>query len=1026
MGNSYVTQYNYRNGYFETDSREFRGFGWVKVTQIEASGQESSYKETYFYQDDTRKGRPRKELVYDKYNRLYSETNYTWHYGGTDTSPTYRMVWGGLVPFPTLEEKETIVYNPQDVSEVKSTRITYDYDEYGNVLELKEYGFDDTVLKRTDFTYTTPNLSCWIIGKPADSIIYEGDGATKVAETRYYYDNQGLGAEPTQGSLTKEERWLNLPSEKYISTQYSYDTYGNIITVTDALGRVTTTTYEATKTFPESVENALGHTQQFTYKYETGKILTTTDPNGKTTTSTYDGFGRPTRVEGPEALSYVEYQYSPKEARPQWVKTTTKVGGGLPDQISYNYADGLGRTIETTVIVDNGQQIASNIVEYDSKGQIVKKYLPYYEPEGQAPAWGSPPTPSSPFTQYFYDPMGRVTKSVRPDGKVSQNIYGMTTTENINEKGQRNKITKDEYGRITDVEEANGKVMHYDYDILGNLTKVSDCLGNEFIMRYDSLGRKIGTDDPDMGSGWEYVYDDVGNLLSQIDAKGQTLEFQYDDINRLTSKSTGVTYIYNDNLKGGDTPLNNGVGRLDRVTYPGGEASFEYDALGREKISRKIVDGHEYTITRDYDALDRLTKVIYPDGTAVTYKYNRQGGIDLVGEGTDEDYFVQETRYDQYGHLRYVKYGNNSATTYTYDDYTLRLTHITTTDANGTTIQDLDYSFDNIGNIKTILDSIHESNTQYFNYDDINRLTSASSGAGGYNTITYNYDDIGNITHKGDLLFNYEKTGNAGPHAVTSTTGSKAYTFSYDQNGNMLAKGNTSYQWDIENRVTQVAVEKGGEAIELNLSLQAGWNLISLPFRTVDTGEPFPVKIEEIPISQLLQSINGKYEQVSRYDESIDDPNTGHWQHYVGNSKFDQFTEFQYGEGYLIYIKDDVTSCNLTLTGYTAVSEQTRQLFTGWNLIGAITDDIIKVQDLFPGLGITTAKSYNGSSYDDVTTLEKGKSYFINLATDQTWTIPVGSKVTQYEYDGEGSRTKRITDTKTNTYVGSVYELEKQ
>jgi len=1014
LGNSYATTYYYRDGYFETDTREFRGFGYVRVMDPEGH-----YKITEFHQDNTYKGRPNIEVVYDKYNRKYQEISYSWQ-SSQVRSPEGGEAIPGVI-FPYLHAKTTTVYNPQDESDLKSTRVEYTYDDYGsNVLEIKEYGFNNTVLKKTTVDYADPNIASWIIGKPSISIIYEGDGTTKVAETRYYYDNQALGVAPTHGALTKEERWLDLPVERYISTYYGYDTYGNIRQVTDALGRITTTTYdETTKTFPASVENAIGHTQQFTYKYETGKILTSTDPNGKTTTSTYDGFGRLARVEGPGALSYVEYEYASKEARPQWVKTTTKVGGGLPDQVSYNYADGLGRTIETTVVVDGGRQIASSIVEYDSRGQIIKKYLPYYEAEGAAPAWGAPVQPpvEVPFTQYFYDPMGRTIKTIRPDGKVSQNIYTATTTETINEKGQRNKITKDEYGKIIIVEEANGNQMHYQHDILGNLTEVTDCQGNEFIMRYDSLGRKIGMDDPDMGPNWEYIYDDVGNLISQTDAKGQAIEFQYDDINRLIYKSTGVSYIYNDNLKAGDPYLPNGIGRLDRVTYPGGEASFEYDTLGREVVSRKVIDGHEYIVTRDYDALDRLTEVTYPDGTTATYKYNRQGGVDLVGEGTDEDYFVKETRYDQYGHLEYVRYANGSITEYTYDEYTLKLTHLTTKDASGTIIQDLDYDFDAVGNIKSVIDSVHESNTQYFTYDVLNRLKSAAtSGTNGYGSIDYSYDDIGNITQKGGATLLYEETGNAGPHAVTSLRGAASGSdeaISYDLNGNMETKGSTSYAYDIENRVTEVAIPRGGEVSSITINFTAGWNFFSTPYRTINNDGPL-TPIENVPIDALLSDIN--YEQISKYDTSL-----GEWSHFVNNSKFDQFSNFEYGEGYLIYCSE---AGSLTLTGSTPASTQQKALNTGWNLVFGPSDTSIAVPEALEGIAYDSVKAYNGAVYEEADTFEAGKAYWVHTSGSQTWNIQPPLKTTTYSYDGDGSRTKRITNNKINKYIGSAYEIE--
>jgi hypothetical protein len=37
------------------------------------------------------------------------------------------------------------------------------------------------------------------------------------------------------------------------------------------------------------------------------------------------------------------------------------------------------------------------------------------------------------------------------------------------------------------------------------------------------------------------------------------------------------------------------------------------------------VDSEQWTVNREYDSLDRLTKLTYPDGEKLTYTYNPQG-----------------------------------------------------------------------------------------------------------------------------------------------------------------------------------------------------------------------------------------------------------------------------------------------------------------------------------------------------------------------------------------------------------------
>ena len=52
-------------------------------------------------------------------------------------------------------------------------------------------------------------------------------------------------------------------------------------------------------------------------------------------------------------------------------------------------------------------------------------------------------------------------------------------------------------------------------------------------LTYDSLGRKLRMDDPDMGR-WTYAYDAVDNLTSQTDDRVVMTSFAYDQANRLT------------------------------------------------------------------------------------------------------------------------------------------------------------------------------------------------------------------------------------------------------------------------------------------------------------------------------------------------------------------------------------------------------------------------------------------------------------------------------------------------------------
>ncbi len=157
--------------------------------------------------------------------------------------------------------------------------------------------------------------------------------------------------------------------------------------------------------------------------------------------------------------------------------------------------------------------------------------------------------------------------------------------------------------------------------MLGNLTEVTDTLGNVTTMAYDALGRKTSMADPDMGA-WSYQYDLAGNLTTQTDARGCVTAFTYDGLDRLTGKSTtgcaqgGVSYAYDQEGYG------ESLGRRTAMTDSSGSTTWTYDTRGRVTQEVKLIGTQPFTTSTTYDALDRVVTTTYPDGEVVTTAYN--------------------------------------------------------------------------------------------------------------------------------------------------------------------------------------------------------------------------------------------------------------------------------------------------------------------------------------------------------------------------------------------------------------------
>ncbi|MBU2708762.1 hypothetical protein KCM76_22405, partial [Zooshikella marina] len=109
---------------------------------------------------------------------------------------------------------------------------------------------------------------------------------------------------------------------------------------------------------------------------------------------------------------------------------------------------------------------------------------------------------------------------------------------------------------------------------------------------------------------------------------------------------------------------------------------------------------------------------------------------------------------------------------------------------------------------------IHET----FAYDQLNRLTEVTAKLSS-NTLTTSvqYDALGNITHKSDVGdYQYaDKCGSqqAGPHALTKTTGSQNATYCYDANGNMTSGNGRTVRYTAFDKPDQII--RGDHQIDL-------------------------------------------------------------------------------------------------------------------------------------------------------------------------------------------------------------------
>ncbi len=1015
LGNSYTTTYLFHKGLYDGPTKEFRGF--EEATVFDADGNKTI---TRFHQDVHKKGRPFRTEFRDQYDNLWTKAEQTW--SCTEPYPG--------VHFAKLDQTDAFTYDGDATFKQAKSRFTYD--SYGNVARTDEDG-DVTVSgdERATISEFVYNTSAWIVSKP--KLVQALDTTqTVVAQRRFYYDGAASHTTaPTIGNLTKEEDWLNLPTVRWLGTTMTYDGYGNVQTVTDTLQHTTTNTYDsASHTYLEVVTNHLGQTRTVSYDPRFGHVLTSTDQNNVTTSTMYDVLGRVSKVISPndtETLPTVSYEYDVSVV-PNKTVTHRRIQSGQSQVLtSYSFTDGLGRPIQTRSPAENpAKQVVTGNAEFNNRGLVVKQWVPYfsnlstsYVPLTSEPGWDSLAKVS-----YTYDPQGRLSQIIDPDNSATTTSYndGAVTTTDGN--GHQSRHTNDAYGRLIKAEEFNQAQVYvtaYEYNVLNNLTKVTDHLNNVTAITYDSFSRKLSMDDPDTGLT-TYTYDDASNLLTQTDARGVTINFQHDALNRLTQKSYTIpqgadvinpgtiTYSYD------ATQQQFAKGKLTGVAEASGSSSFAYDNLNRLTAETKTVSGTPRTIARTYDLLGRLLTVTSPSGSVTTYTYNSQGGIETVThqpQGQPLQSIVTNVDYNAAGQIIKVVYSNGVTSDYSYDPQTLRLSSLRTSNFELQTLQDFSYSFDPVGNVTQIDDLVNTAD-QTFQYDALNRLTQA---AGSYGTQTYQYDPIGNMVQKEGMTMTYGE-GPAGPHAVTST--SDGWTMQYDARGNLIKKTPASssmvaqiMRYDAENRLTEV---KAAQQITVTLHFEPGHNFFSLPVIPDDNS-----------IAALFPTFSQDLEWIGHFNAEYNDPYVGHYQFYVGHSKFDDFTALKYGKGYQLYCKNP-SGLTIQITGKLPTSQYSLNLLPEWQLLPAIAvDGPQPVSWLLQGLNYDQIWRWNPTTkqLEQPTQIQPGESYFVHIVTTSLFNPPVPrDQTTTYVYDTDGGRIKKVTASGTTIYVSQAYEIQ--
>ena len=385
------------------------------------------------------------------------------------------------------------------------------------------------------------------------------------------------------------------------TTRYQYDPLGNILSVIDPHNQVKRFAYTAEGQI-SSVREPTGDEVRYAYD-SVGRLVKIHQPGGGTLSFKYDAMSNViAEIDSLKNQNLYSYDLTGRlvsATDPMGKVTKFSYDGNdrlvkerLPDggQITYRYDAG-GELTQ----VDDGRFPVR--YRYDSQGRLERTAYPRINKA----------------VSYEYDAVGLQTKLIAPQGHEIRYEYNdlKQLAGMILPGRQRINFTYDLKERLESIQYPNGIVGSWEYDAAGQVTAI----------RYQDQNKKTV-------AGWAYRYDAAGNLVGQKDHLGQITHLSYDPAGQVIEERESANTIRYRYLPGGSRAQLevNGVvtkyqyDTADRLIQRGSE-KLAYNKNGC-LISRKTSDGKTLY---EYDAKDRLSKVVGSDGATTTYGYTPTG-----------------------------------------------------------------------------------------------------------------------------------------------------------------------------------------------------------------------------------------------------------------------------------------------------------------------------------------------------------------------------------------------------------------
>ncbi|WP_330446360.1 RHS repeat-associated core domain-containing protein [Streptomyces anulatus] len=372
-----------------------------------------------------------------------------------------------------------------------------------------------------------------------------------------------------------------------------------------------------------------------------------------------------------------------------------------------------------------------------------------YDPDDRITSWTD--RNDSTF-RYVYDDVGRVVRTVGPDGYLSSTFaYDVhpETGDRVSRYTDSLGATKihqfnDRLQAVAEID-ALGGVTHRSFDRYDRLLSRTDPLGRTTTYTYDDRGNPVRVEHPD-GTVARVEYNELNQLAAVTGADGGTSRQDYDGRGNPTlfTRPDGSTTRLTHGPQGQLIGVDDSLGALDRlrcdaaglplaVRGPLGTVTrYIRDAFGRPV---RITDPQGRTTELEWTVEGKLAHRTDPDGSQQSWTYDGEGNCLAHTDATGGETSFEYTHFDLVA-ARTTPGGARQEFTH---DTELRLTRVT--NPQGLT---WDYTYDAAG--RTNAETDYDGRTLRYSHDACGQLLARTNGLG--QTVRYERDLTGRVTAK--------------------------------------------------------------------------------------------------------------------------------------------------------------------------------------------------------------------------------------------------------------------------------------